>query len=578
MNTSSDTLENIVNFTQVAIIKNGLVPTQDNFKKPRVLKARISLIYFLFFGVMFFLLGFHQLFLKSVDAGSLVVDTLDDELNSDGDCSLREAITAANVNVSTDSCVAGSDTLTDTITFNVTGTIILSDPLPDILAAGELLINGGGSITVSGDNSVRVFYVKSGADLILQNITVSDGLVTCCGSIGELLNGGSMQNKGTVTIIRSSFENSQAEGSGGAIFNDAGTLNIFESNFSGNRSNYGGAVYGKNGVMNIDGSTFYNNGNLNFMSGYGGAVVSASTTEIKNSTFYSNTTVDMGGALWITLGSQVTIINSTFSENHAAGLYGQGGAIASDNASSVTIINSTLYNNTASVAGSALSKGTGTITVRNTIIANNLADDNCVGAITNGGHNIDSGTTCNFNSTNGSVSNTDPILGELTDHGGPTLTNALLEASPALNLADPAYCPTADQRFFDRRTGYCDIGAFEAQPAQVLATSGSGQVANINEPFSSTLQALVQDIYNNRLGGVTITFAGPVNGAGISNSGETVVTTDNGLVSFLPVANNIGGCSYIVKASAATVFAEYRLSNLFPDGWACKVFLPITVK
>ena len=57
---------------------------------------------------------------------SIVVNTLDDELNSDGDCSLREAVAAANLNAPVDACPAGDGIDTDTIKFEVSGTILLS--------------------------------------------------------------------------------------------------------------------------------------------------------------------------------------------------------------------------------------------------------------------------------------------------------------------------------------------------------------------------------------------------------------------------------------------------------------------
>ena len=41
----------------------------------------------------------------SVHAATIIVDTTDDELNSDGDCSLREAILAANNNSVVDAWV-----------------------------------------------------------------------------------------------------------------------------------------------------------------------------------------------------------------------------------------------------------------------------------------------------------------------------------------------------------------------------------------------------------------------------------------------------------------------------------------
>jgi len=46
-------------------------------------------------------------------AATITVNTTDDELSTDGDCSLREAIQAANVDAAVDACPAGigSDTI-----------------------------------------------------------------------------------------------------------------------------------------------------------------------------------------------------------------------------------------------------------------------------------------------------------------------------------------------------------------------------------------------------------------------------------------------------------------------------------
>ena len=44
----------------------------------------------------------------AVQAAGIAVDTTTDELNSDGDCSLREAVQAANTDAAVDGCAAGS--------------------------------------------------------------------------------------------------------------------------------------------------------------------------------------------------------------------------------------------------------------------------------------------------------------------------------------------------------------------------------------------------------------------------------------------------------------------------------------
>jgi hypothetical protein len=59
----------------------------------------------------------------------------------------------------------------------------------------------------------------------------------------------------------------------------------------------------------------------------------------------------------------------------------------------------------------------------------------------------------------------DALIGPLADNGGPTLTHALLDGSPAIDAADDAACPATDQRGVPRPQGAaCDIGAYEYVP------------------------------------------------------------------------------------------------------------------
>jgi CSLREA domain-containing protein len=151
----------------------------------------------------------------------MLVNTLDDELNGDGDCSLREAIEAANTNTAVDVCPAGDAVITDTISFDVAGMITVTSQL-SVLAGGPLVIDGGEAITVSGGDSVRVFYVGVGAQLTLENMVVVDGFV-------PYVYGGGIYNEGTLTITGSTFSgNRSADMYGGGIYND-GTLTITDS-------------------------------------------------------------------------------------------------------------------------------------------------------------------------------------------------------------------------------------------------------------------------------------------------------------------------------------------------------------
>ncbi len=95
---------------------------------------------------------------------------------------------------------------------------------------------------------------------------------------------------------------------------------------------------------------------------------------------------------------------------------------------------------------------------------------NGYGAIVSGGYNLSSDDGAGYLNGPGDQINTDPMLGPLQDNGGPTLTHALLPASPAINAGDPNFVPPPDydQRGpgFDRlRNGRIDIGSFEVQEA-----------------------------------------------------------------------------------------------------------------
>ena len=71
----------------------------------------------------------------------------------------------------------------------------------------------------------------------------------------------------------------------------------------------------------------------------------------------------------------------------------------------------------------------------------------------------------------------DPLLGPLQDNGGPTLTHALGEGSPALDAGNNVAGFTTDQRgpgFIRVFNGRADIGAIEMQPEGVDTIFANG--------------------------------------------------------------------------------------------------------
>jgi CSLREA domain-containing protein len=100
-------------------------------------------------------------------ASDITVDTTDDELNSDGDCSLREAVEAANTNAAVDACVAGSSSVADNVllpagTYSLTG----SATDEDNNAEGDLDVLGSVNLVGDSAKTVKIVQGATGGNVI----------------------------------------------------------------------------------------------------------------------------------------------------------------------------------------------------------------------------------------------------------------------------------------------------------------------------------------------------------------------------------------------------------------------------
>jgi CSLREA domain-containing protein len=441
--------------------------------------------------------------------GSILVTTLDDELNSDGDCSLREAIEAANTNTSVDACGSGG-VLTDTITFDVAGIITVTSQL-EVTAGGPLVIDGSENISTTSGAVTAVWWGDWESEFTLQNFSVINGHHGGLENYGNLtINNcifkgnsgyaaGAIFNGGAMIIKNSIISDNIADANAGGIMNN-GNLAIYNSSIYGNTSSGdGGGILNDLGILVINNSNLYDN-----FAHFGGGIANIeSGIIINNSTISNNSASSQGGGVYNWWGT-VTITNTTLSGDNAQ--YGGGVYNIEGN---ININNSTLSSNVADSLGGGLFSEYGSIMFSNTIIANSLSGGNCTagsGIITDAGHNIDTDDTCNLNPANGSLPNTNPLLGPLQDNGGPTWTHALSWYSPAIDAGDAAQCPATDQRGISRpRDGdgdglaVCDIGSYEVEGPPVspllvnisgLTTGLVGQIKHFTavvEPFSTTI-------------------------------------------------------------------------------------------
>lgn len=307
-------------------------------------------------------------------------------------------------------------------------------------SAATTIIDGAGKNTVLTISNAK-------ARVSLSKLTIRNGSAPL---------GGGINNSGALTIINSIITANYAHGQpgrGAGIYN-TGTLTI---NFSSLTQNMAMGYH-----CNIFG----------YCVGAGGAAIDnegARTLIVNNSTISGNSAqskyTSIGGG--ILNNSSALITNSTLSGNSAS----IGGGIESPSGSTLNISSSTVSGNSASTGG-GISAYLAPVAVQNTIVANN-GGGNCNGTMTSNGYNLSSDNTCGFNGS-GDMNNVDPLLGPLTNNGGPTQTMALPSASPASDAGNPSGCTdgqgrllTTDQRGLPRPdkedTIGCDIGAYERQ-------------------------------------------------------------------------------------------------------------------
>ena len=380
----------------------------------------------------------------------LRVTTFEDELNSDGDCSLREAILAANTDAAVDACGAGHGV--DAIRLPAGRYVRSSAGQLDITS--DLRIRGAGAseTVIDAAQLGRVFHVP-GWSVALEGLTIENGLgapfdggihnagvlfLTHCvvrGNTAELSTGG-IANLGTMVIRGSAIvDNTATREHNGGIFNAPfSRLTLLDSTVGGNTANLSNGGIANLGTLEIVGSSIV--GNIARNQSIGGIFNDAAAT--------------------------LTLVNSTVSGNTANLSFG---AIFSFG--TLELVNSTVSNNAGGLNGGIFGFPGSSVTLKNTIVAGNAGRE-CTGAVVSAGHNLASDNTCQLTAA-GDLPRVDPLLGPLADNGGSTETHALLEGSPAIDAIAEADCidlaggpVDEDQRGVDRPQGAgCDIGAFE---------------------------------------------------------------------------------------------------------------------
>ncbi|MCK9487726.1 MAG: Ig-like domain-containing protein, partial [Dehalococcoidia bacterium] len=196
-------------------------------------------------------------------------------------------------------------------------------------------------LTISGvdrDDSVIQAHEDEG-DAADRVITITAGTVTIENL--ALRHGAGVPNGGAILVEDGAtlnltdvlfFYNSAK--SGGAIYNTGGTVNLTETMFAENSAEDGGAIYNAGGTVRMEWGEFYDNKADNG----GGAIYNADGILTGSAHLAGNVATD-GGGIYSTGDSEVTLHDSEVEENEAdnqgGGIYNAGGAVTVDDSSFV---------------------------------------------------------------------------------------------------------------------------------------------------------------------------------------------------------------------------------------------------
>lgn len=390
---------------------------------------------------------------KTTDGAPALAACVDGVLTA-GQCSLRDAIAAANGNGGPDVVTLApgatyglSHSVAGYENANAEGDLDVTDPLT-IVGNGAIL---DGDPLAERERVLEASMLATGPALTVRDVTITGGRA------GPPSGG------------------SHGPGGGITVFVGTGSALLDRVRVTGNRVLSGASTQG------------------------GGVSVGGGIVEVRDSLVDANVAegTNLAGGI-IVSGGSLTMTNTTVTGNTGTA---DGGGVFQFNGTQLHLRNATVAGNTGNVRRSAGATGSAV----NSIVASPSSGANCTlngttWAPSSGNFSSSADAAadgCAFGST--SLTGTDPLLGSLADNGGPTQTMALGTGSPARDAgsADGSLCPVTDQRGRPRPTdgngdgtAACDAGAFEAAgvepPAQQQPPPGGAPPPVIPVPPGDT--------------------------------------------------------------------------------------------
>lgn len=484
--------------------------------------------------------------LPEANAATLSVTRADDPPPNGckaGDCSLREAIIAANTSPDADLITLPAGTYRLTITGNESAGL-----KGDLDIRSSLTISGAGAAETIIDGSQmnnRVFEIretKPGIQVRISGVTIRGGNADTDAG-GGIRNNNSRLALADVVLTENGKGPNENNSDGdtneaGALYNDRGGVELTNVTIDRNIASTGSAII-STGTMTITDSVISNNEAFSR-----GAVFNTSTLTVINSAIRDNTSIMDGGGIR-SEGGRLTVTGSTIAGNIT--LESGGGGVSS-NSATVTIIDSTIENNGNSELGGGIANFDGIMMVTKSTISANRASDG------------------------GGIYNT----GQLT------VTDSIIRSNIARGFAGGG--PPARRLAYDRLRGTNSIGT-----NQVVGGSGGGIETFVFGIVTLTNSTLVDNRSREQGGGLSIngqsaatvlnsTISG--NAAG-SSGGGVFISGEQASFSFTTIVSNTanvsptdtpagdgGGLAVADGETGVTIGATIIAGNVDTDGQA----------
>lgn len=354
-------------------------------------------------------------------------------------------------------------------------TLVLDGNAASVNATKALVENKGVFIMESGVSIANASNLEGpGAVLNNGSAVIRGSIFDCSGK-----NGGAVDNKaGAVLKVDDGavLSNNTAIAVGGAICN-AGKLTVGKATFSENHTQGGnsGAIHGAtNSTTEIDGATFEKNYATN---GHGGAIyVTATELTVSNSTFTENyidsTGEKNGGAIGMNTNTVAKITDCDFEGNYVTG--GKGGALYTGNGVEAVITGGSFQenksqNNSGVVYGA---DGAQVTITGGTLIAKNSAANGALAYINGYTLQVEGATIIENSSTGaGGV-----IYGNIKSGFGLTMSDCVIRDNSSKNNGGVLYLKgnSADKVISD-----CVFsGNTAAKQGQIAYVEGIGMTVN----------------------------------------------------------------------------------------------------